>query len=84
MPLALTPAEKIRRARALIAECRAMPEPAGKARGAWVVKMRSRLNHADKMLRPHRFRADLFSAVERADANTLRAEINALYPSVKH
>ena len=83
MPLALTPAEKIKRARALLAECRAMPEPTGgHARGTWVVKMRSRLMHADRFLRP-RLRADPFSPAERAEADALRAEIDALYPSVK-
>lgn len=82
MPLKLKPAEKIRRAESLIAECRAMPEPPrGNKHGHWVVKMRSRLNHATRLIERRRFQlCDDFSATERARADELLNEIDALYP----
>jgi len=84
MPLALNPAEKIKRAAMLIAECRAMPEPPrGQARGRWVVKMRSRLGRATRLIEPKRFRLhDDFSDTERAQASALLAEVDRLYPHV--
>jgi hypothetical protein len=82
MPLALSPKIKINRARQLVAECRAMPEPPkGQAHGHWKIKVHSRLGRADKLIRRKTYRArDGFNGAERAQADELIAEIDALWP----
>lgn len=85
MPLALTARTKISRAESLVTECRAMAEPPpGDAHGRWVVKMRSRLSHATRLIERKRYRMrDNFNAAERARANTLLQEIDLLYPKLR-
>lgn len=59
MPLAMSIEERLRRARALYLECVNMPEPApGIEHGHWLVKVKSRLGNAQRMLRSGRFITD--------------------------
>ena len=82
MPLALKPSVKIQRARALLAECRALTEPPmGQAHGHWKVKLRSRLSRAARLIERKSYRRrDDFAADERATADALLKEIDALWP----
>ena len=82
MPLDLSPKTKLDRARQLIAECRAMPEPPmGQAHGHWKVKMRSRLARAAKLIESKRCRArDDFNDAERAEAQRLFGVIDQIWP----
>lgn len=83
MPMALTVDERVRRARMLIDECRSMPEPSGgHSHGRWIVKMRSRLIRAERLLKPP---ARLLQATadDHRKIDLLLQEIDGLYPSVR-